>query len=217
MPDQDENITDDAADAAADVSTDDSGADVAADADDKVDGEEALGDAGKQALDRTKQRLKDERAARRALEAELAELRKGKPAEGEQPDVEAIRAEARREAQAEANQRALRAEIKAAATGKLADPADALTFIDATDLEVDADGNVDADELAEAIDDLLKRKPYLAAAAQGGQRFKGTADGGTRKETRPAQLTQADMARMSPEQIVDATDKGQFDVLLGRT
>lgn len=31
------------------------------------------------------------------------------------------------------------------------------------------------------------------------------------------QLTQADMARMTPEQIVEAEAKGQFDVLAGRT
>src|SRR4051794_32352003 len=47
--------------------------------DDKVDdepaGKDALGDKGKQALDRMKQTAKTERAKRRELEAELAKLK----------------------------------------------------------------------------------------------------------------------------------------------
>jgi hypothetical protein len=167
-------------------------------------------------LERKLKRSEDNRARVAELEAKLAEL--SKPAEGEPIDADAIRAEARREAEAAAQDRLKVAELKAAAKGTVGD--DMLPhlhkFVDLSQVTVDADGNVDADDLADAIAEAIKTTPSLAAA-QGGQRFKGTADGGTRKETRPAQLTQADMARMSPEQIVDATDKGQFDVLLGRS
>ena len=67
--------------------------------------------------------------------------------------------------------------------------------------------------LAEAVADLVKQKPYLAA--QGGRRFQGTADGGPRKETRKPQLTRDDAKRMSPEEIETAREAGQFDDLLG--
>ena len=73
--------------------------------------------------------------------------------------------------------------------------------------------NVDEDEIADAISDLLKNKPYLGA--QGGRRFQGTADGGARKDTSPTQLTEADLARMSPEEIVQAKTEGRFNKLLG--
>ncbi len=64
---------------------------------------------------------------------------------------------------AKANRRILRSEVKAAAAGKLADPNDALHMLDLDQFEVDDDGNVDEDEIATAIADLLEKKPYLAA------------------------------------------------------
>jgi hypothetical protein len=183
-----------------------------------TEGQDALGDAGKKALDSMKAERnaarKEAREARRALEELQAKA--GKPTEDpDKPDLDAIRAEAEKAALTKANERVLRSEVKAAATGRLADPADAYKFLDLTQFEVDSDGAVDADEIADAIDDLVKSKPYLAA--QGGKRFQGSADGGTRKEAAgPTQLTRADMARMSPEQIAEADEKGQFDEALGR-
>lgn len=173
-------------------------------------GAEALGDAGKQALDRMKAQRNAERDKRRELETRLAALES--KADGDQPDPEALRAEGRRDALAASNQRILRSEIKAAAAGKLSDPADALQLLDLSRFEVDDDGNVDEDEIAEAIDDLLKKKPYLAA--QGGKRFGGNADGGARKESRPTQLTRDDLKRMSPAEIEDARVAGRLNDLL---
>jgi hypothetical protein len=183
-----------------------------------IEGQDALGDAGKKALDSMKAERnaarKEAREARRALEELQAKA--GKPTEdADKPDLDAIRAEAEKAALSKANERVLRSEVKAAATGRLADPADAYKFLDLTQFEVDSDGAVDADEIADAIEDLVKSKPYLAA--QGGKRFQGSADGGTRKEAAgPTQLTRADMARMSPEQIAEADERGQFDEALGR-
>lgn len=196
-----------------------------------------LGTAGKKALDAMKAQLKQARE-------ELAELRS---ASGDKRGDDAIRAKARREAQdeidglkaklegrekeydeqkqrrdveaaalAKANERILRAEVRAIATGKLADPADALRLLDLTDFSVSDDGEVDQKKVEAAIADLVEKKPYLAA--QGGKRFTGTADGGTRNgSTRPAQLTEQDLKRMTPEAIVKAREAGQFNDLLGVT
>ena len=115
--------------------------------------------------------------------------------------------EARREAEqaatAKANARILRSEVRAAAAGKLADPKDALRFLDLDQFEVDEDGEVDEDEIADAIEDLVKRKPYLAAAQGGnGKRFQGRGDGGTRPrppKARPKSLGEAVARSINPK------------------
>jgi len=124
-----------------------------------VEGEDELGDAGKKALDRMKERLKSERARRVAAEQKLNE---SAPAD----DPERVLRDAEAAAMAKANTRILSAEVRAAAAGKLSDPSDALTFIDLSQFDVDDDGSVDETEIADAIADLLRKKPYLAA--QGG-------------------------------------------------
>jgi hypothetical protein len=178
-------------------------------------GEAVLGDAGKQALDRMKAERKaarDEAAAakaeRDALQAKL---------DGKEAEFTAAQ-EAQRikdEAISAANRRILNSEVKAAAKGVLADPQDAYKFLDLDSLEVDADGNVDETAISSAIADLIKSKPYLAAQ---GSRFQGSADGGARNDaTKVAQLGQADMNRMTVDQIAEAEAKGQFDDLLGRS
>lgn len=165
--------------------TSDADADGDADGDDGQDddadpeGADQLGDAGKKALDATKAKWKAERDKRRALERQLAEATK-KP-DGDEPDPEQIRADAEKAATAKANGRIVRAELKAAAAGRLADASDALAFIDTDQFEVDDDGEVDADEIADAITDLLKRKPHLAAGA--GRRFQGGGDGGKGRQS----------------------------------
>lgn len=136
----------------------------AEDTDDDTDDETTppdLGDAGKRALDRMTARLKAERTKRLAAEAKVREATAT-------DDTERVRAEAERDAIAKANTRILRAEVKAAATGRFADTADALAFLDLSEFDVDEDGAVDGDEIRAALDDLLARKPHLAA--QGGAR-----------------------------------------------
>lgn len=147
--------------------------------------DEPLGPAGQKALAAEKTRRREQSAKRRAaeertaeLEAELARLRTG---DGDKDgiDVEAIRREAEQSARASANARVLRSEVKAAAAGRLADPGDALRFLDLDAIEVGPDGEIDEDEVADAIGDLLTRKPYLAAAPAA-PRFQGGADQGAR-------------------------------------
>lgn len=77
----------------------------------------------------------------------------------------------------------LEAAVLRSAGTKLADPADALRFIDAATVTTD-DGIVDTKKLGAAVDELIAAKPYLAAGFKpgppgvaGGPR--GTTDGPT--------------------------------------
>lgn len=176
------------------------------------DGVDELGDAGKKALDRMKAKWKS--AEDRAKAAEAAAAAAQAKAEGKEKEFAA--AEERRKVEADAlakaNERILKAEVRAQATAKLADPADALLYLDLSSFEVGDDGDVDADGITAAIDDLLKNKPYLSAQ---GRRFQGSADGGARKDATVSQLTKADLAGMSPDAIVKAKTEGRLNKLLG--
>lgn len=172
-------------------------ADDGGDADDAGgEGEAALGDPGKKALDRMK-------AERNAARRELRELKAKYEPESKEEAA----------AQTKFAQRILRSEIKAAAAGKLADPADAYRFLDLEQFEVGEDGEVDEDEIASAIADLVEKKPYLAATQ--GSRRKGSADGGVRKDHAPSQLTRSDLERMTPQQILEADAQGRLNKLKG--
>lgn len=178
------------------------------------EGAEALGDPGKKALDAMKTQRNDYKRQLRELRAEVDVLKAPKAPEGDAPDVDAIKAEAVKEATAKANTRIVRAEIRAAAAGKLADPTDAALYLDLDQFEVDENGDVDSEEISEAIADLIKRKPHLASTATG--RFQGTADQGARKgKPKPSQLSQADLNSMNPQAIVKAKAEGRLNDLLG--
>lgn len=179
-----------------------------------AEGEAALGDAGKKALDAMKAKWKDADKLAKENEKALAALQAKLAGTEAEHAAEQAKRETEQAALSKANDRILKSEVKAQAKGVLADPQDAYKFLDLESFEVDDDGNVDEDAIAKALTDLVAAKPYLAA--QGGKRFQGSADGGARNDAaKVSQLNQADMARMSPEQIADAHDKGQFDDLLG--
>ena len=182
-----------------------------------IDGEESLGDPGKKALDAMKAKWKAAEDRAKAAEAAAAEaLAK---AEGKEKEyaAEQERRKVEQEALSKANQRILKAEIRAQATAKLADPADALLYLDMSSFEVGDDGEVDAQAITTAINNLVTTKPYLAAQSE--RRFQGSADGGARKESTPAQLSQEDVTRMYAEkrydEIVKAQAEGRLDNLLG--
>jgi membrane protein involved in colicin uptake len=136
-----------------------------------------LNDGGKKALDAERKARRAAERAAKAAQAEIEKLKEAQLSEAERAVAEARR-EARAEALAEVNARVLRAEIKAVATGKLTDPADALTFLDPSEFDVSEDGEVDTKSISKAIDDLVKSKPYLAA-----QRVGGDVDSGARGTT----------------------------------
>lgn len=204
MSDQDTGTTD----------QDDVTPDPADDAQDTTsDGADQLGDAGKKALDTMKAKWLRERDARKALADQLAAL--NKPEDGDKPDPEAIRKAAREEARAESLKERVLDKIEAKAAKLFADPEDAVALLARRTDEFIDDGKVDLDTIAEALDDLLKKKPHLGA--QGGKRFQGSADSGPRNggAGKAPQLTEQDLHRMSPEQIVAAREKGQLNDLLG--
>lgn len=174
-------------------------------------GEDALGDAGKKALDAMKAQLKAAKAEKAAAASELQALRDAAELAQKAPDeqaIEKVRQEARAEATAAANQRLIAAEVKAAAAGKLANPELAQKLIDVAGITVDADGNVDADSVADAVTELLTKYPSLAA--QGGAR---QFDSGRGKQAPAGQLTQKDLLNMSPAAVDKADREGRLDSL----
>ena len=138
-----------------------------------TEGVEALGDAGKKALDAMKADRNAARAERDALRAQI---------EGREAEYKAER-EAEAAALKKFNDRVLRAELKAEAKGRVNEDMllDLPSLMDLSAIEVGADGEVDREALAAALTDLITRKPSLAAAQ--GTRFQGGADGGARKES----------------------------------
>jgi len=212
-----ETTTDDATSADTTTTDDATTEPVEGETADTTEGETALGDAGKKALDAMKAERNDARKQAREVREELERLRseaalKDKPAE--EQALEAARAEARVEAAGKANERILRSELRASATGKLADPSDAALYIDLTDFEVGDDGEVDSDALNDAITDLLTRKPHLAAGKP--NRFDGDADQGARgKSDTIPQWTEADLDRASDDETVAAKAAGKLNRLLG--
>lgn len=129
-----------------------------------------LGPAGEKALQEWKDRARAaEKDAKRAadLETELAKLKAASMSDTEKA-VAAAKAEGRTEALSTVNGRLVRAEVKASAAGKLADPEDAVSMLDLDQFKVGDDGNVDTKLIVKAIDELVKAKPYLASGAKPG-------------------------------------------------
>lgn len=152
------------------------------------------------------------RRLRGQAEAKLAELQQSQQTDAEKALSDA-RAEGKAEADKAANARIVRAEVKAAAAKRLADPADAVRFLDLDEFEVGDDGEVDGDAIAAALDALLEAKPYLGVNAPTPKPPPGDGDGGARGGG-GGQLTAADVAKMTPHQIVEARKAGKLDHLL---
>lgn len=179
----------------------------------------ALNDPGKKALDAMKAERKaarDEAAAAKAERDALQAKLDGREAEYA---AEQQRNEAKAEALQGANQRILRSEIRAAAKGVLADPADAFKFLNLDDFTVGDDGEVDEADIASKLQALVTDKPYLAAAQGDQRRFTGTGDAGPLGTAGKPQLTQADVKRLSAEgkhrEIEQARVDGRLNILLG--
>lgn len=123
----------------------------------------ALGDKGKQALDRMKADRKAAEARAKAAEAELEKLRNASKSEQEKA-IDAARKEGESEATKRANTKLVRAEAKAlAAATKFRDPGDVIAQLgnQLVDITVDEDGEVDQKALKSLVDGLAKSKPYL--------------------------------------------------------
>ncbi|MFK4277958.1 hypothetical protein ACI2LD_17815 [Enterococcus casseliflavus] len=143
--------------------------DPAKDPADDPEGAAKLGDEGKRALDRMKadrSAAKREAAAekRRAdeLAAKVAEFEDRDKSELERATAKAERLEA---AAATATARAVKAEVRALATG-FTDIDDAVVNLQSKMAGyADADGNVDTDAIEADLAEVLERKPHLRKAA----------------------------------------------------
>lgn len=179
--------------------------------DDETEDSESLGDPGKRALDSMKEKWRLERDRRKSLESQIAAHNADSK---ESSDPEKIREQARAEARAEMLRDRAFDKIEAKAAKLFADPEDARALLARQVDDFIDDGKLDLDAIEDALESLLKKKPHLAAKAEA--RFTGSADGGARKGSgKPPQLTENDLKRMTPEAIVDARRKGQFDELMG--
>jgi hypothetical protein len=150
--------------------------------------------------------LKRERKAREDLEAKIAEADNASKSEHEKA-LEQARKEAREEAKAqttsEFREQILTAEIRVQAAGKFADPGDAVALLDLKESDVfNSDGEIQTADLTQALDDLLERKPHLAAGPANPGRPVGSVDAG-----------KGSAAAESPE---DAHQKFIAGVLTGR-
>jgi hypothetical protein len=174
-----------------------------------------LGPAGEKALATERANVRAARRETRELRAELDALKaqiaaKDKPAD--EQELDRVKREALQEASTKANDRILRSEIRAAAAGKLADPADAVLYLDLKEFEVGDNGDVDTAAIEDAISDLLTRKPHLAATS--GKRF-GNVNQSPKAPSKPGQLTRAEYNALSREDRRKARDEGRVNNLLG--
>ncbi|MDX2802385.1 hypothetical protein [Streptomyces scabiei] len=127
------------------------------DGDPKPD-DDALGEAGKKALEAERTARKEADKKVTELEAEVSRLRRSNAA-NKGTDVEAIKAEIR----AEFAEGLVEAQLEAAATGRLAKAEDAVLFVGRDVIaELAKGGKPDKAAITKAIDKVLEERPYLA-------------------------------------------------------
>lgn len=162
-------------------------------------GADALGDAGKKALDAMKAERHAAKAEAAALKTQLDALQAKVDGKEAEFAAEQKAREVETAALSKANQNILKFAIRAEAAGKVNPDviSDIPVLMDLSALEVSADGEVDSAAISAAIADLITKKPSLAA--QGG-RFQGSADGGTRNGAKPS----------IDDQIAEATKAGNY-------
>lgn len=187
------------------------------------DPDEPLGEAGKKALDAEREARKTAEArardfeadAKRAksLESELAKLREGQLSEQEKA-IKAARDEASAEADKRWSDRIVRAEVRAAAAGKVVDVDTVVRLLDLSAIPM-KDGEVDGVALAKAIDDLLEAKTFLRPPdpGSGAKPPPPTVPAGPRGDGKGS-ITQDQLKTMKPEEITAALARGDLDHLV---
>lgn len=129
------------------------------------DREKALTEAKREAGTLRRRLAEAEAALSAAADAHAKEL-----ADTRKAAADEVRAALR----AEHAQQLAQAEVRVAAAKRLADPEDADKFLELADLV--KDGQVDKAAVGKAIDQLLERKPYLAAQVANGAGKPGSGD-----------------------------------------
>ena len=182
--------------------------------------DEPLGEPGKRALDAERAAHKEAKRQLREMETQLEEARLAQMSEQEKAVAEARKA-GESDATARVQTRLFAAETKVAAAGKLADPsllADpdvAVKLLGLAQIPVTPDGEIDSEAISQAIDQMLKVRPYLASTGATPPPPTGAADGGPQGGSKPGQLTRDDLSSMTPDQITQAKADGRLNGLLG--
>jgi hypothetical protein len=140
---------------------------------------EAVGDAGAAAIKAERKRAADAERRAKAAEKERDDLRAAQLSDAEKA-VEQARREASEQTRTEllgaVGKRLAESAVRAYATGRVLDVDAAVALVDLDAVTVDPSSFlVDEAAVQKAVDELLKRKPVLAA-----KRTNGTADGGAR-------------------------------------
>jgi hypothetical protein len=184
------------------------------------EGEGDLGDAGKKALDAMKAKWRAERDKAKDLATKLADATKPKDDGDGAPDLEALRKQARDEANAGALRERAMDKIEAKAARLFSNPEDARLFLaDKLDDFLD-DGKVDVEAITDALKELLEARPYLGVTqGESKKKFQGGADQGDRGDAGKPQLARADVERLAREgkhaEIEKARTDGRLNKLLG--
>lgn len=153
----------------------------------------ALGDAGRQALERERRDAAAARKEAKALARRIEELERER-LDGTERAVAEATAKARAEALGEVGRRLVEAEARAAAAGVLRNPELAAKLLDLDDLTPD-DGAVDSAAIAAAVAKLAKDYPELAAlpaTVEAPEVKRGTVEGGARGGT-PTTFTRSQL------------------------
>ncbi|MFJ7588436.1 hypothetical protein ACIQZO_13825 [Streptomyces sp. NPDC097617] len=148
---------------------------------------------GAEPAELTAERTAREAAEKRASEAETEAARLRRSNAAQKPDdVAALREEIRSEFATQL----VRAEVRAAAAGRLRDPADALALVDVAAL-TGKGGEVDVKAVSAAVEKLIKDKPYLAAALDPNRQAPmwGDVGAGQRESAEPEPATPQDRLR----------------------
>lgn len=142
------------------------------------------------------------------MEEQLAKLQ-GREAEYQKAEE---LAKLQQQAIANANQRVLKSEIRAAAAGVLENPADATIFLDLSQFTVSDDGETNSEEINNALGALVKERPYLAKRQQN-TGVVSTPPSGARAQT-VQQLTLEQVRNMTPHEIAKADAEGRLNNIL---
>lgn len=141
----------------------------------------------------------------KSMEEEYAKL------QGREAEAEAL-AKIQQQAIANANQRVLKSEIRAAAASVLENPSDATIFLDLSKFTVSDDGETNSEEISNALGALVKERPYLAKRQQN-TGVVSTPPSGARNQT-VQQLTLEQVRNMTPSEIAKADAEGRLNNIL---
>lgn len=168
------------------------------------DGADALGDAGKKALDRMKAEKaaarKEAAAERKKATEALRKVQEFEDRDKSELDKATSKAEKAQETASRAIKRSVLAEVKAAASD-FADVEDAAAFLDLSSY-ADDDGEVDTEAIATDLAALLERKPHLrrpAAVPEKKKQPKPDPGQGARPESPATDFRTADRAELEAE------------------